>query len=50
MHALAALSLLAALQVQDGPPAIDWQLDLEAARARARRAGKPLLVVFRCET
>lgn len=27
-----------------------WLTDLEGARAEARKAGKPLFVVFRCET
>jgi len=26
-----------------------WYLDYEAGREEARRTGKPLLVVFRCE-
>ncbi len=27
-----------------------WHTDLAAAREEARKAGKPLFVVFRCET
>jgi len=29
-------------------PAIHWRTDLEAARREAAKAGKPLLIVFRC--
>ena len=28
-------------------PSIDWRKDLDAARATAKKEGKPLLVVFR---
>ncbi|KAF0244903.1 MAG: hypothetical protein FD180_2124 [Planctomycetota bacterium] len=27
-----------------------WLTDLAAARAEARKSGRPMLVVFRCET
>lgn len=40
--------LLAALALSaDGPPG--WRADYAAARAEAKRAGKPLFVVFRCQ-
>ena len=45
-------SVRGAARAQDGRAAraatIDWRTDLEAARAEARDADKPLLVVFRC--
>jgi hypothetical protein len=28
---------------------VTWEEDLAGARARARKTGKPLFVVFRCE-
>jgi hypothetical protein len=31
------------------PKATGWYSDYAAARAEARRTGKPLFVVFRCE-
>ena len=31
------------------PAKYGWQSSWEAARAEARRSGKPLFVVFRCE-
>lgn len=31
------------------PTKFGWHTDYAAARAEARRTGKPLLVVFRCE-
>lgn len=49
--ALALAALVGAAQ----PPvaaiarAKGWRTDYAAARAEARKAGKPLLVVFRCE-
>lgn len=44
--------LVAGASIQ--PPAraqqtVNWQSDFEAARAVARRTGKPLFVAFRCE-
>jgi len=29
---------------------VKWERDLEQAREAAKQTGKPLLVVFRCET
>ena len=31
------------------PPPVTWEEDFDAARALARKAGKPLFVVIRCE-
>jgi hypothetical protein len=31
------------------PAATGWHTDYAAARAEAKRSGKPLFVVFRCE-
>lgn len=50
----AVLGVLAAAALCAGTarpeePDLMWRTDLEAARAEARKAGKPLLVVFRCE-
>jgi len=50
--ALAALALtivLAASAVPAKGPSVRWRTDWESARHEARRSGKPLLVVFRCE-
>ena len=43
--------LLAAPAVaqRGAPKAAGWHTDYAAARAEARRTGKPLFVVFRCE-
>ena len=30
-------------------PAVKWHTDLQAARREARKANRPLFVVFRCE-
>ncbi len=30
-----------------GTPSIDWLLDLDEARAKARETGRPILAVFR---
>ncbi len=55
MHRVLVLSALLTLA---GPasarPRLDaarygWQTDYAAARAEARRTGKPILLVFRCE-
>jgi hypothetical protein len=49
----AACALLTLAHGQDAPapaPPIAWRRDLEGARAEARAAGKPLFLVFRCET
>lgn len=43
-----ACAALALAHGQDAP-AIAWRTDLDAARAEAREAGKPLFLVFRCE-
>jgi hypothetical protein len=43
--ALGLASLLAAEARAQAPP---WRTDYAAARAEARRTGKPLFVVFRC--
>ena len=45
---LLASALLALATLQD-PETIDWQTDLEAARALALAEDRPLLAVFRCE-
>ncbi|NUN47631.1 MAG: hypothetical protein HUU15_02215 [Candidatus Brocadiae bacterium] len=48
---LPALALAALLPFSLRPaaeePAFAWQDDLEAARARAKSEGRPLLIVFR---
>jgi hypothetical protein len=31
------------------PAAFGWHTDYDAARAEARRTGKPIFLVFRCE-
>ena len=49
---LAALALSgAAAPAQTGKAAakFGWHTDYDAARAEARRAGKPIFLVFRCE-
>lgn len=46
----AACALLALAHGQEPAPAIAWRRDLEVARVEARAAGKPLFLVFRCET
>lgn len=55
-RALAGLALLlfpaaAAAQPRPRPdPAkFGWHTDYDAARAEAKRAGKPIFLVFRCE-
>jgi hypothetical protein len=30
-------------------PAVKWHTDLETARQQARKEGRPLFIVFRCE-
>ena len=57
MHgALIAATLCAGMAVSQGPAALKdaikskgWFTSYAAARAEARRTGKPLMVVFRCE-
>ena len=56
---LPALLVMAAVVAGNGQPAahsqetggieIPWRTDWEAARDEARKNGKPLFVVFRCE-
>lgn len=47
----AALLSLALLRPATGEGEdFPWRTDLAAARDEARKAGKPLFVVFRCET
>ena len=38
-----------ALAQRGNPKATGWHTDYAAARAEARRTGKPLFVTFRCE-
>ena len=38
-----------ALAQKVNPKATGWHTDYAAARAEARRTGKPLFVTFRCE-
>jgi hypothetical protein len=38
-----------ALAQKVSPKAAGWHTDYAAARAEARRTGKPLFVTFRCE-
>ena len=56
MHRVLALSaLLFAANATEGAPAkfdaakLGWHTDYAAARAEARRTGKPIFLVFRCE-
>lgn len=42
------LSLLAG-EKPDEPPAPHWFTDVAAAQKEAKKTGKPLFVVFRCE-
>ena len=48
---LVLLATAAPVAAQDrGPPrAFGWQSDYAAARAEAKRTGKPIFLVFRCE-
>ncbi len=47
----ASLLALALLRVATGDGEdFPWLTDLEAAREVARTSGRPMLVVFRCET
>ncbi|MFM7320362.1 MAG: hypothetical protein ACKO5K_02410 [Armatimonadota bacterium] len=43
------IALAVSARVSGQAPAVRWRTDWESARVEARRAGKPLLVVFRCE-
>jgi hypothetical protein len=50
--AACALALAAPSHAQDVSAlarARGWRLDFESARAEARRANKPMFLVFRCE-
>lgn len=56
MHrALAGLTLLLLPGVAEAQPRkleparLGWHTDYDAARAEARRTGKPIFLVFRCE-
>jgi hypothetical protein len=57
MHrALAGLALLPLLageasgqKNRPDPAKFGWHTDYEAAKAEARRTGKPIFLVFRCE-
>jgi hypothetical protein len=42
------VALLAGARDEQAPP-VEWHEDYDAARALARKTGKPLFVVFRCE-
>ena len=46
---LAAPGLAAAQPRKLEPARYGWHSDYAAARAEARRTGKPILLVFRCE-
>jgi hypothetical protein len=46
---LVALASLAAFTARAEDEGIAWRTDLARAREEARRDGKPLFVVFRCE-
>jgi hypothetical protein len=52
MRAAVVVSLLIAAPAfaqKVNPKAAGWHTDYAAARAEARRTGKPLFVAFRCE-
>ena len=52
MRAVVLVSLLLAAPAfaqRNNPKANGWHTDYAAARAEAKRSGKPLFVVFRCE-
>ena len=56
MHRLLALSVLlvSAGAAEAAPPKVDpakhgWYTDYAAAKAEAKRTGKSMLLVFRCE-
>jgi hypothetical protein len=52
MRCAVLVSLLLALPAfaqRNNPKANGWHTDYAAARAEAKRSGKPLFVVFRCE-
>lgn len=42
-----AVSATRAARAGDVPAVIEWLTDLDAARAKAKEEGRPLLVVFR---
>jgi hypothetical protein len=53
-RALALSALLAAAGPEPARPAPDaarygWHADYPAGKAEAKRAGKPIMLVFRCE-
>ena len=43
---VASAGWLQATAEDEAAPAITWHTDLEAARAKAKKEGRPLLVVF----
>ena len=43
------LASLPALAQRPGARATGWHTDYAAAKAEAKRTGKPMFVVFRCE-
>ena len=47
--ACAAVTSTTVWATEPDPRQFGWRADYTAARAEAKRAGKPLLVVFRCE-
>jgi hypothetical protein len=52
MRCAVLVSLLLAVPAiaqRNNPRASGWHTDYAAARAEAKRSGKPLFVVFRCE-
>jgi len=46
---LVSLVVAAPVLAQGRPQALGWHTDYAAARAEAKRTGKPLFVAFRCE-
>ena len=52
-HALAGLALAllpaAAAAADVNPKQFGWHTDYAAAKAEARRTGKPIMLVFRCD-
>jgi len=48
--AVTCLALGGLAQEPGKPEGIAWRFDLAAARKEARDGGKPMFLVFRCET
>lgn len=46
---VAGLFAVPAWAAKPDPKAFGWYVDYAQAKAEAKRSGKPLLVVFRCE-